>query len=341
MFKGQNTEQRTENKEQRTKNREQRTENKEQRTENKEQQRTPMNVIDVKGLTKKFKDVTAVNGLNFSVERGEIFGLIGPDGAGKTTTLRILAGIMLPGSGQVMVLDKKLPDAAEAVKEKIGYMCQRFSLYTDLTINENIAFFADVYGIDRKTLYERLAPLLKMTRLEPFKDRLAGKLSGGMKQKLALICTLIHRPEILFLDEPTTGVDPVSRREFWEILQGIHSEGVTIVVSTPYMDEAEQCSRIGLMFRGQIVLTDTPKNLRRNLNGVVVEVTGEGKEHLVLEAIKNSKYIKDWQQLGERFHVILTDNAAADDFCGRICGEVTVRRIAASVEDVFVERIKA
>lgn len=299
-----------------------------------------MKVIDVTGLIKKFKDVTAVDGLNFSVERGEIFGLIGPDGAGKTTTLRVLAGIMLPGGGQVTVLDRRMPESAEAVKEKIGYMCQRFSLYSDLTINENIAFFADVYGIDRKTLNERLEPLLKMTRLEPFKDRLAGKLSGGMKQKLALICTLIHRPEILFLDEPTTGVDPVSRREFWEILQNIHAEGVTIVVSTPYMDEAEQCSRIGLMFKGKIILVDTPKNMRRNLKGVVVEVITEGKEQLVIDSIKKSTYIKDWQQLGGRFHVVLNDEASADDFCSKICGEVTIRRIATSVEDVFVEKIK-
>lgn len=299
-----------------------------------------MNVIDVKGLIKKFKDVMAVDELNFTVERGEIFGLIGPDGAGKTTTLRILAGIMLPGGGIVTVLDKKMPEASEAVKEKIGYMCQRFSLYNDLTINENISFFADVYGIDRKTLNERLEPLLKMTRLEPFKNRLAGKLSGGMKQKLALICTLIHRPEILFLDEPTTGVDPVSRREFWEILQSIHAEGVTIVVSTPYMDEAEQCSRIGLMFKGKIILVDTPKNMRRNLNGIVIEVITQDKEQLVIDTIKKSVYIKDWQQLGERFHVVLNDEAAADDFCSKLCNETTIRRIAASVEDVFVQNIK-
>ncbi|MEI7542566.1 MAG: ABC transporter ATP-binding protein [bacterium] len=299
-----------------------------------------MNVIEVKDLEKKFKDVKAVAGLNFSVERGEIFGLIGPDGAGKTTTLRILSGIMLPGGGLVNVLGKQMPKAAEAVKEKIGYMCQKFSLYTDLTINENISFFADIYGIDKKTLNERLGPLLKMTRLEPFKDRLAGKLSGGMKQKLALICTLIHRPEILFLDEPTTGVDPVSRREFWEILQSIHSEGVTIVVSTPYMDEAEQCSRIGLMFKGKIILIDTPKNMRKNLKGVVVEIITTGKEELVINTIKKSNYIKDWQQLGERFHVILKDEVAADDFCLKLCNEVTIRRIAASVEDVFVEKIK-
>ncbi len=296
-------------------------------------------VIQVKELVKKFKDIIAVDKLSFEVMAGEIFGLIGPDGAGKTTTLRILSGIMLPGAGSVEVLGFKLPQGAEGLKEHIGYMCQKFSLYTDLTVEENIRFFADVYNIEKDTLDKRLGPLLDMTRLEPFKDRQAGKLSGGMKQKLALICTLIHRPKILFLDEPTTGVDPVSRRDFWEILQQIHSEGVTIVVSTPYMDEAEQCSRIGLMFKGKIISSDTPKNMKKALDGVVLEIFPEGKGAEVEAMLNSVDYVKDWQQLGERFHVVVRDEAAAEDL-NKKSGGARVRRIAANVEDVFVDKIK-
>jgi ABC-2 type transport system ATP-binding protein len=298
-----------------------------------------MNIIEVTGLQKKFKDVIAVDGLSFTVARGEIFGLIGPDGAGKTTTLRILAGIMKPGIGEVMVLDRRMPEEAEGVKEHAGYMCQKFSLYTDLTVNENIKFFADIYGIDDKTLDERLVPLLSMTRLAPFKDRLAGKLSGGMKQKLALICTLIHRPEILFLDEPTTGVDPVSRREFWEILQQIHAGGVTIVVTTPYMDEAEQCSRIGLMFKGKIIATDTPRNMKKAFTSSVLEAH-PADPAVFKEFIRNRQGVSDWQQLGDRFHVVAINSQAAEEITAAAGPDANIRRIAASVEDVFVERIK-
>ncbi len=296
-------------------------------------------VIFVQQLVKKFKEVTAVSGLDFSVERGEIFGLIGPDGAGKTTTLRVLAGIMLPTSGKVMVLGRTLPEEAEGVKEHIGYMCQRFSLYNDLTVEENITFFAEIFGIDKKTLAERLAPLLEMTRLAPFKNRQAGKLSGGMKQKLALICTLIHRPQILFLDEPTTGVDPVSRREFWEILQQIHSEGVTIVVSTPYMDEAEQCARIGLMFEGKIISCDTPKNMKKAFKGVAIEIFPQGNEVAVEKIISEACGIKDKQQLGERYHMVLEDADCLIALEKKLTGLARIRKISPSVEDVFVQKI--
>jgi ABC-2 type transport system ATP-binding protein len=297
------------------------------------------NIITVTNLQKKFKNITAVDGLSFSVARGEIFGLIGPDGAGKTTTLRILAGIMKPGGGEVTVLDKRIPEEAEGLKEHAGYMCQKFSLYTDLTVNENIRFFADIYGIDSKTLDERLGPLLAMTRLAPFKDRLAGKLSGGMKQKLALICTLIHRPEVLFLDEPTTGVDPVSRREFWEILQQIHAGGVTIVVTTPYMDEAEQCGRIGLMFKGKIIAMDSPRNLKKAFKNTVLEAHPLDTAAFA-EFIRKRNDVPDWQQLGDRFHIIINNPAAAEDFTQKAGSAANLRKVAASVEDVFVDKIK-
>jgi ABC-2 type transport system ATP-binding protein len=298
-----------------------------------------MEIIKVEGLRKEFKGIKAVDGLDFSVERGEIFGLIGPDGGGKTTTLRILSGIMTLSGGSAVVLGRKLPDEAEGVKEHIGYMCQKFSLYGDLTVEENIRFFSDIYSIEKKELEERLSPLLQMTRLAPFKDRLAGKLSGGMKQKLALICTLIHRPEILFLDEPTTGVDPVSRREFWEILQQIHAAGVTIVVTTPYMDEAEQCSKIGLMFRGKIIAAGTPRDMKKSFKGVVLESHPADSEKF-MEIIASSPYIRDQQQLGSRFHIVVDDTAAAEDFISKAEKESMTHIIAASVEDVFVERIK-
>ncbi len=298
-----------------------------------------MNIIEVTGLQKKFKDITAVDGLSFSVARGEIFGLIGPDGGGKTTALRILSGIMRPGGGQVAVLGRKMPDEAEGVKEHIGYMCQKFSLYVDLTVEENIRFFAEIFGIEKAVLETRLEPLLKMTRLAPFSNRLAGNLSGGMKQKLALICTLIHRPDILFLDEPTTGVDPVSRREFWEILQQIHADGVTIIVTTPYMDEAEQCSRIGLMFKGKIIAMDTPRNMKKAFKSVVLEAHPQNQEAF-MDFIKNRPGISDWQQLGDRFHVVAAGEAAADEIIAAAGQSADLRRIAASVEDVFVEKIK-
>ncbi len=296
-------------------------------------------VISVTGLYKSFGSVKAVDGVDFAVNRGEIFGIIGPDGGGKTTTLRLLSGIMKHEQGSAIILGRKLPEEAEGIKEHIGYMCQRFSLYTDLTVAENVTFFSEVYQIEKKVLEERLEPLLKMTRLAPFKDRLAGNLSGGMKQKLALMCTLIHRPEILFLDEPTTGVDPVSRREFWEILQQIHADGVTIVVTTPYMDEAEQCSRIALMFKGRIIAMDTPRNMKKAFNGIVLEAHPEDCAGF-LSLIKTSSYIKDWQQLGERFHIVFNDEAGAEDFTQKAGPCANTRRIAASVEDVFVERIK-
>jgi ABC-2 type transport system ATP-binding protein len=296
-------------------------------------------VVNVEKLDKNFKGVKAVDGLDFTVNRGEIFGLIGPDGGGKTTTLRMLSGIMKPTGGAATVLGRKLPDEAEGVKEHIGYMCQKFSLYTDLTVEENIRFFADIYLIEKKELDERLGPLLQMTRLAPFKDRLAGDLSGGMKQKLALICTLIHRPEILFLDEPTTGVDPVSRREFWEILQQIHTDGVTIVVTTPYMDEAEQCSRIGLMFGGRIIAMDTPRDMKRSFKGVVLE-SHPADIKSFREIIASSGHILDQQQLGSRFHLVVEDMAAADDFIKKAGKDSMTHVIAASVEDVFIERIK-
>src|SRR6185312_8136735 len=210
-------------------------------------------IIEIRDLTRRFGSLTAVDHLNLTVPKGEIFGLVGPDGAGKTTTLRMLCGLMDPSEGSARVAGHDVVRESRAVKDRIGYMAQRFGLYGDLTVEENMVFYADLFGIlgqDRQTLS---AELLRMTRMERFRDRQAGKLSGGMKQKLALMCTLLHRPEILFLYEPTNGVDPVSRRDFWAILYQLVSEGLTVLVSTAYLDEAERANRVGMLHKGKLI----------------------------------------------------------------------------------------
>jgi ABC-2 type transport system ATP-binding protein len=219
-------------------------------------------IIEARDLTRKFGDLTAVDGLNLSVAAGEIFGLVGPDGAGKTTTLRMLCGLLDPTEGSATVAGYDTVREGQAVKDQIGYMAQRFGLYQDLTVDENMAFYADLFGIvgeQRKTL---TAQLLRMTRMEEFRGRQAGRLSGGMKQKLALMCTLLHRPQILFLDEPTNGVDPVSRRDFWAILYQLLKEGITIFMTTAYLDEAERCNRVGLMHRGKLIRCEGPEAMK-------------------------------------------------------------------------------
>ena len=229
-------------------------------------------IIETHDLTRKFKNVTAVNGLDLSIRRGEIFGLVGPDGAGKTTTIRLLAAIMDPTTGSAMVAGFDTVKQAEEIKKRIGYMAQRFNLYGDLTVLENLNFFADIFGVRGDERQERIERLLAFARLTEFKKRRADHLSGGMQKKLALACTLIHQPEIIFLDEPTTGVDPVSRREFWDILTELHLQGVTLFVSTPYMDEAERCSRVGLMFEGRIIVCDVPERIKGMVVGDLLEL---------------------------------------------------------------------
>lgn len=293
-------------------------------------------IVKVKELKKSFGKTAAVSGLSFEIKEGMIFGLIGPDGAGKTTTLRILAGIMVPDSGSAAVAGFSLPDEAEQVKEQCGYMPQKFSLYQDLTVNENMRFFADIFGIDEKTLLQRLTPLLKMTRLEPFANRLAGDLSGGMKQKLALMCTLIHRPKLLILDEPTTGVDPVSRREFWEILQQIRAEGVTIIVSTPYMDEAEWCNNVALLYGGEIIKEGTPQELKNNSALLVYETAAAAD--VIRKAGTELKSISDARPLGGFYRISMTDKADAEKLALMVSPSV-LERSAVTIEDVFIENL--
>ncbi len=229
-------------------------------------------MIRARGISKRFGDTTAVDDLSFGVERGEIFGIVGPDGAGKSTLLRMIAGILPPDSGSIEVDGVDAATDPFAIKENLAYMPQRFGLYEDLTVEENIHFFGRVFGVSRAEIRKREKGLYEFSRLAPFRDRLAGKLSGGMKQKLGLACCLVHRPGLILLDEPTNGVDPVSRREFWKILYGLLSEGVTIVVSTAYLDEAERCNRVALMYEGRFLLTGGPGEIKMSMDKALVEI---------------------------------------------------------------------
>ena len=228
-------------------------------------------IIEAHGLTRRFGDITAVDHLDLTVGRGEIFGLVGPDGAGKTTTLRMLCGLMDPSEGSARVAGHDASRESRQVKDRIGYMAQRFGLYQDLTVEENMVFYADLFGIEGTVRADLTVRLLHMTRMEPFRERQAGRLSGGMKQKLALMCTLLHRPEILFLDEPTNGVDPVSRRDFWAILYELLKDGITIFLTTAYLDEAERCNRVGMMHKGKLIRCAPPQELKREMDSATLE----------------------------------------------------------------------
>jgi len=231
-----------------------------------------MDAIVMTGLTRIFGDNTAVNNLALAVKEGEVFGLVGPDGAGKTTVMRLLAGLMAPTSGDAWVYGCNTVQDSEQLKNHISYMPQRFGLYLDLTVQENIDFYADLYNVPRQTRKEKISELLAFSNMTPFRDRQARNLSGGMKQKLALACALIHTPKVLLLDEPTNGVDPLSRRDFWRILYRLLEEKVTIFVSTAYLDEAERCSRIGLLHQGQLIISGTPDEVKAQMRGVLVEI---------------------------------------------------------------------
>jgi ABC-2 type transport system ATP-binding protein len=264
-------------------------------------------VIETHGLTRRFKKkVVAVDGLDLSVRRGEIFGLLGPDGAGKTTTIRMLCAIMDPSEGNARVAGFDTVKQSEEIKKRIGYMAQQFSLYGDLTVLENLVFFADIFEVGREERGERIPRLLDFARLTEFKGRRAVHLSGGMQKKLALACTLIHQPEIIFLDEPTTGVDPVSRREFWDILTDLHLQGVTLFVSTPYMDEAERCSRVALMFEGQIIVCDTPERIKGLVEGELLELRPDRLRE-ASRVIEGLPGVLEVQTYGDLLHVFVED----------------------------------
>jgi ABC-2 type transport system ATP-binding protein len=306
-----------------------------------------MSVLQLERVTKQYETVVAVRELSFSVESGEMFGLIGPDGAGKTTTIRLMCGLVKSDGGSVRVLGRDPVKSHLAVTQDLGYLSQRFSLYGDLSIDENIAFFAEIHGLRMRdpAIRQRRERLLELTQLARFRTRLADQLSGGMKQKLALACTLIHEPTIILLDEPTTGVDPVSRREFWKLLSEFLAQGITILMATPYLDEAERCSRVALLHEGQLVALDTPANLRTSLPGVVIEVIAPDRDRAtsVLERLPG---VADVQLFGERAHVRLEPDAELSDpdrltLALQRAGVHAegVRRVPPSLEDVFIARV--
>ena len=264
------------------------------------------NIIETKRLKRDYKSGTAVDELSLSITPGELFGLVGPDGAGKTTTLRLLAGLLGVTDGDATILGFDLKSQAEAIKPHVGYMAQQFSLYGELSVLENLQFFAELFDVSKQDQKKRTQRLLEFAGLTEFTDRRAANLSGGMQKKLALACTLIHQPEILLLDEPTTGVDPVSRREFWNILTELHVQGTTIIVSTPYMDEADRCSMVGLMYAGKLVECDTPQNIRGRLKEDVIEVQAEDWQ-TALKTVADLEGVREAQTYGETVN-LLVDN---------------------------------
>jgi ABC-2 type transport system ATP-binding protein len=299
-----------------------------------------MPAIRMAGLTKIFGDVRAVDGLTLDVEEGEIFALVGPDGAGKTTTMRLLTAIMDPTAGDAWVAGHHVVKEGEALKEEIGYMSQRFGLYPDLTVMENLDFYADIYCVAQRGRAKKVERLLAFSNLTPFKQRLAGNLSGGMKQKLGLACALVHTPKVLFLDEPTNGVDPSSRRDFWRILYQLLREKVTIFVSTAYLDEAERASRVGLMHRGRLLAVGTPQEVKRLMRGSILEIRSSNPRQATA-ALRASLPGSSVGLFGDRVHVVAEDLDAARRQAAEILRAAQVeasdfRPVEPTLEDVFV-----
>lgn len=291
-------------------------------------------MIHLERVTRRFGALTAVKDLTLEIGKGEIFGLVGPDGAGKTTTLRLLCGLLDPTEGQVRVSGLDVGRNLDQVKDRIGYMAQKFGLYGDLSVDENLEFYSDLFGVTKQERDSLMGELLEMTRMAPFRDRAAAKLSGGMKQKLALMCTLLHRPEVLFLDEPTNGVDPLSRRDFWEILYRLTKEGMTILVTTAYLDEAERCGRVGLMHQGRLVRCDTPAALKEALRPFCFSV--EAPDLRAARAGLNTRpEVIAAEPAGSALHVYLREGADA-----AALREGKLSPVEPSMEDVFIAVVR-
>jgi len=294
-------------------------------------------IIRAVNLTRKFGDMTAVDHFNLEVAPGEIFGLVGPDGAGKTTTLRLLCGLLDPTEGEAWVAGHSVARELDAVKDRIGYMAQRFGLYGDLTVDENMYFYSDLFGLSKAEREPLIQRLLRMTRMEPFRTRRAANLSGGMKQKLALMCTLLHHPQVLFLDEPTNGVDPVSRRDFWAILYQLVRDGLTVFVTTAYLDEAERCNRVGLMSQGRMIRCDSPQGLKRNFEKICFEI--ETSDQRAARAV-----LKDAEPYGAKLHLFLplgqTPHAVESTLAAQGIRLISFRPIIPSLEDVFIGLVR-
>jgi len=300
--------------------------------------------IEARHLQRSFDGLVAVVDFTLAVAPGEIVGLVGPDGAGKTTTMRMLCGAMPPTSGTALIAGHDVVGEPERVKASLGYMSQRFSLYGDLTVAENLRFFSDIHGVPRREQGPRAQELLEFARLTPFRQRLAQDLSGGMRQKLALACTLMHTPQVLLLDEPTTGVDPVSRREFWQILVRLLAQGTTILMSTPYMDEAERCKRVALMAQGRLLSVDTPAGMKGRLRGGMVHLQAEPQAQ-ARQVLARLPYVHSVEVFGSRLHVAVDEPARDESLLVAELQAAGVRVSAhraapASLEDVFVQALE-
>lgn len=301
-------------------------------------------MIEARGLTRRFGALVAVNGIDLRIPRGEIYGLVGPDGAGKSTTLRLFCGLIDPQAGEALVDGINPARNAHAVRDRIGYMPQRFGLYTDLTVEENLFFYGDLFGVTGKEREGLMAELLRMTRMEPFRKRLAGNLSGGMKQKLALMSTLLHRPDVLFLDEPTNGVDPVSRRDFWAILYRLVRDGLTVLLTTAYLDEAERCSRVGLMYKGRLIREDEPRAIRAQMADNCFAVTTD-RPRDARAFLLGQPGVLSAEAAAGALHVFLSENGDRARQLTEALREagyrgVALRPVMPSLEDVFIALVR-
>lgn len=306
---------------------------------------TPLEpAISFQNCSRRFGELTAVDLLTFDVVQGEIFGLVGPDGAGKTTTLRMLCGLLEASEGEIRAAGHDVCKDALSVKDSIGYMAQRFGMYLDLTVRENLHFFAELFGISTQKRDERMAHLLRMTRMEPFERRQAGQLSGGMKQKLALMCCLLHRPEILILDEPTNGVDPVSRRDFWTILYQLVKEGLTVLITTSYLDEAERCNRVGLMSAGRLIRCDSPTRLKESMREACYELECPDRR-AARELLLSLPGIVSVEPSGATLHAFLDPDIIQVSHIQKLLQDrglqpATMKPITPTLEDIFIAEIQ-
>ena len=302
--------------------------------------------IEVKDLTKKFGDFTAVNNINFQIKKGEVFGFLGPNGSGKTTTIRMLIGLMDVTSGSATVAGYDVKKQSEQIKRVIGYMSQKFSLYDDLTVEENIDFYGGIYKVPKQHRKEREERIIQMAGIQEFRSSLTKTLSGGWKQRLALGCAIIHEPKIIFLDEPTSGVDPIARNNFWQLIKDMAREGVTVFVTTHYMDEAENCDRLALIYKGAIIATGAPNDLKiQCMQEDVLKITVPDSQEWI-ERLKKLDFIKEVALFGVALHAIVTDGrratlALSALFSGAGVKDVKIEKIQASLEDVFVSMIES
>jgi ABC-2 type transport system ATP-binding protein len=305
---------------------------------------SPPQAIRISNLSRTFGSITAVDRLSLEIKPGEIFGLVGPDGAGKTTTLRLLCGLLEITEGHIEIAGHDVATNLIAVKDRIGYMAQRFGLYLDLTVEENMHFYADLFGVSRRDRVHLMSGLLQMTRMEPFRRRAAGKLSGGMKQKLSLMCALLHHPEVLILDEPTNGVDPVSRRDFWAILYQLVKEGLTVLVTTAYLDEAERCNRVGLMHQGRLIRCAPPDQLKNQATGSCYQLEAPD-QRAALRYLQTLPEVSSAEPSGSSLHLFLdTGTLSPRDLAVLMneakVGPVSLQQIDPSLEDVFIALIR-